>query len=152
MEYLSPSEIDALSRAIGNPPLSKVSDYLEKESNPMNPTPYTPKKSSPEAPVNIARAQFAQLHEEDAAEGAKTSIEVQQKLNELKIQLDVILGRQKIPLTKLLKIHPGSVITLDKLAGEPVDIEANGKLIARGEVVVVDDYFGVRILEILNDT
>jgi len=62
----------------------------------------------------------------------------------------VELVRTEKSIEELLSISPGSVIELDKLAGEPVDIFVNKKRIARGEVVVVDENFGVRVTEILN--
>jgi len=65
------------------------------------------------------------------------------------LQLTVELGRTRKLIREILELAPGSVIELDKLAGEPVDILANGKPIAKGEVVVIDENFGVRITEII---
>lgn len=65
------------------------------------------------------------------------------------LQVTVELGRTRKLIREILELGPGSVIELDKLAGEPVDILANGKLIAKGEVVVIDENFGVRITEII---
>ncbi|MBP2650223.1 MAG: fliN: flagellar motor switch protein FliN [Firmicutes bacterium] len=65
------------------------------------------------------------------------------------LQVTVELGRTKKLIRDILELSPGSVIELDKLAGEPVDVMANGKLIAKGEVVVIDENFGVRITEIV---
>lgn len=55
-----------------------------------------------------------------------------------------------MPIKKILALGPGAVIELDKLAGEPVDILANNKLFAKGEVVVIEENFGVRITDIIN--
>ncbi len=68
------------------------------------------------------------------------------------IALDVVieLGRTVMPLKEVLNLGPGAVIELDKLAGDPVDILVNNKLVARGEVVVVEENFGVRITEIVD--
>ncbi|MGB9682396.1 MAG: flagellar motor switch protein FliN [bacterium] len=71
-------------------------------------------------------------------------------LIDVPIQVSVELGRTKMLIKDILVLSPGSIIELEKLAGEPVDILANGKLIAKGEVVVIDENFGVRITEILN--
>ncbi|MFC1714105.1 flagellar motor switch protein FliN [Candidatus Poribacteria bacterium] len=70
----------------------------------------------------------------------------------LDVPLDVTveLGRTKIALRDMLQLGPGSVIELDKLIGEPVDLLVNDKLIAKGEVVVFDENFGVRITDIIN--
>ena len=67
------------------------------------------------------------------------------------IELDVTLelGRAELMIEDLLALRAGSVVTLDKEAGEPIDILANGKLVARGEVIVVDDKFCVRICEVV---
>ncbi|MGB9587628.1 MAG: flagellar motor switch protein FliN, partial [Armatimonadota bacterium] len=61
-------------------------------------------------------------------------------------------GRSTVPVRDVLRFAQGSIIELNKLAGEPVDVLVNGKLIARGEVVVVDDSFGVRLTEIVSES
>jgi len=71
-------------------------------------------------------------------------------LRDVPIQISVELGRTRMLIKDLLSLSSGSIIELEKLAGEPVDILANGRLIAKGEVIVIDENFGVRITEILN--
>jgi len=66
------------------------------------------------------------------------------------LQVTVELGRARRLVRDILSLGVGSIVELDKLAGEPVDVLVNGKLIARGEVVVVDENFGVRITEIVS--
>lgn len=66
------------------------------------------------------------------------------------LQVTVELGRTRKLIRDILELGPGSVVELDKLAGEPVDILVNGKLIAKGEVVVIDENFGVRVTEIIS--
>lgn len=66
------------------------------------------------------------------------------------LKLTVELGRAELPIKKVLELTRGSVIELDKVAGEPVDLLANGKLIAKGEVVVIEDNFGLRITSIIS--
>lgn len=66
------------------------------------------------------------------------------------LQLSVVLGRSKKTIKEILELNIGSVVVLDKLAGELVDVIVNGKLIAKGEVVVIDENYGVRITEIVN--
>ncbi|MGE5192887.1 MAG: flagellar motor switch protein FliN [Deltaproteobacteria bacterium] len=70
-------------------------------------------------------------------------------LEEAQFDLRIELGRTELPGEEILKLREGSVVTLDTLAGDPVDILANGRLIARGEVLVLNDNFCVRIAEIL---
>lgn len=71
-------------------------------------------------------------------------------LMDVKLKLTVELGRSELPIKKVLELARGSVIELDKVAGEPVELFANGKLIAKGEVVVIEDNFGLRITSIIS--
>ncbi|HYW36176.1 MAG TPA: flagellar motor switch protein FliN [Balneolaceae bacterium] len=70
-------------------------------------------------------------------------------LKNIEMNVSVELGRRKMPLGKILKLTKGSIIELEKLAGEPVEILVNGRKIAQGDVVVVDEHFGVRISNLL---
>ena len=69
---------------------------------------------------------------------------------DIPIQITVELGRTKMPIKNLLQLTQGSVIELDGLAGEPMDILVNGCLIAHGEVVVVNDNYGIRLTDIIS--
>ena len=71
-------------------------------------------------------------------------------LLDVPLQVTVELGRTRKLIRDILELSPGSVIELDKLAGEAVDILVNGKLIAKGEVVVIDENFGVRVTDIIS--
>lgn len=71
-------------------------------------------------------------------------------LLDVPLDITVELGRTRMTIQDLLALAPGSVIELDKIAGEPLDIVINGRLIARGEAVVVNDKFGVRIMDIVS--
>lgn len=73
-------------------------------------------------------------------------------LFDIPLQVTVELGRTKRMVKDILEVSPGSIIELDKLAGEPVDILVNNKLIAVGEVVVIDENFGVRVTDIISTT
>ena len=66
------------------------------------------------------------------------------------LQISVELGRSKKTIKEILEMGPGSVVELDRLAGEPVDMIVNGKLIAKCEVVVVNETFGIRITDIVH--
>ena len=70
-------------------------------------------------------------------------------LKDVELDLRIELGRTELLIEEVLKLREGSVVALDKLAGDPVDILVNGRLIARGEVLVLNDNFCVRIAEIL---
>jgi flagellar motor switch protein FliN len=70
-------------------------------------------------------------------------------LGEVELTVSVELGRVRLPLRDLLRLQEGTVVELDRLAGAPVDVLANGTPVARGDVVVVGDELGVRISELL---
>ena len=68
------------------------------------------------------------------------------------LSVTVELGRTKKLIREILELSPGSIIELDKLAGEPVDILVNNRLIAKGEVVVIEENFGVRVTDIISQS
>ena len=70
-------------------------------------------------------------------------------IRDVELDVKIELGRANMQLDDVLRLHKGSVVTLDKLAGDPVDIYVNGRLIARGEVLVLNDSFCVRIAELV---
>jgi flagellar motor switch protein FliN/FliY len=80
------------------------------------------------------------------ASGEKASLEL---LKDVDLDLRIELGRTQMYLEDVLKLKRGSVVTLDKLAGDPVDVFVNGRLVARGEVLVLNDNFCVRVTELL---
>src|SRR3954447_9265283 len=71
------------------------------------------------------------------------------RLHDAPVELAVEVGRTRMPIREALALGPGSIVTLNRLAGEPVDLLVNGKPIARGEVVVIDEEFGLRVTEVL---
>ncbi|MFN8508099.1 MAG: flagellar motor switch protein FliN [Dehalococcoidia bacterium] len=91
------------------------------------------------------RAMFAPLPEAQPAI-SKSALDM---LAGLQMNVVVELGRTELTVSEVLGLGPGSVIELDRLAGEPVDILVNERLIARGEVVVVDENFGIRVVEVV---
>lgn len=102
--------------------------------------------ASPDAPLPSGVEPFA-LNElpmgEVAAEAANLNL-----IRDVELNLKIELGRTEMSLDDVLKLRRGSVVPLDRHAGEPVDVFANGRLIARGEVVVLDDSFCVRVVEL----
>jgi len=97
-------------------------------------------------PVNVQPVQFAPLVQ-GTMPVTDTNIDL---IMDVPLQVTVELGRTRKLIRDILELAPGSVVELDKLAGEPVDILVNGKLIAKGEVVVIDENFGVRITDIIS--
>jgi flagellar motor switch protein FliN/FliY len=71
-------------------------------------------------------------------------------LLDVPLNVTIELGRTRLSIRRILELGPGSIIELDRLAGEPVDLLVNDKVVARGEVVVVDEYFGIRILSLIS--
>ena len=69
---------------------------------------------------------------------------------DIPVTIAVEIGRSKITINNLLKLNQGSVVELDRLAGEPMDVLVNGTLIAHGEIVVVNEKFGVRLTDIIS--
>ena len=72
-----------------------------------------------------------------------------ERLFDVPVELAVEIGRTQMTIRETLALGPGSIVTLNRLAGEPVDLLVNGKPIARGEVVVLDEEFGLRVTEVL---
>lgn len=97
-------------------------------------------------PVDVHPAQFQQF-DENRISGERKNISL---IMDVPLQVTVELGRTQRVIKDILEFSPGSIIELDKLAGEPVDILVNNKIIAKGEVVVIDESFGVRITDIIN--
>ena len=95
------------------------------------------------------RASFAQLQPDGAAASGTEQLDL---VMDIPVTLSVELGRTKIQIRELLQLAQGSVVDLDRLAGEPMDVLVNGFLIARGEVVLVNDKFGIRLTDIVSPT
>jgi flagellar motor switch protein FliN len=72
-----------------------------------------------------------------------------ERLYDVPVELAVEIGRTQMTIRETLALGPGSIVTLNRLAGEPVDLLVNGKPIARGEVVVIDEEFGLRVTEVV---
>lgn len=98
--------------------------------------------------VTVQPVKFASFDDSVQTSGeANKNLDI---LMDVKLQLTVELGRAVLPIKKVLELTKGSIIELEKVAGEPVELYANGKLIANGEVVVIEDNFGLRITSITN--
>jgi len=109
------------------------------------------------APVNPApgqsgysRAQFGDLQPEGGATpGGDVSLDL---ILDVGVTIALEVGRTKITVRELLQLSQGSILELDRLAGEPLDVLVNGVRVARGEVVVVNDKFGIRLIEVVSPT
>jgi flagellar motor switch protein FliN len=91
--------------------------------------------------------QFTELESDDIGQSLNEKMNLDLLLD-IPLEIVVELGRTKKKISEVLELTSGSIVELDKMAGEPVDVYVNNKLIAKGEVVVIDEHFGVRIKEI----
>ena len=95
-----------------------------------------------------ASAQFQQL-EEDVISPGESDVSLDSILD-VPVIISMEIGRTKIAIRNLLQLNQGSVVELDRLAGEPMDVLVNGTLIAQGEVVVVNEKFGIRLTDVIS--
>ena len=95
-----------------------------------------------------AKAEFVEL-QADAAKGANSDIKLDAILD-VPVTIAMEIGRTRINIHNLLQLNQGSVVELDRLAGEPMDVLVNGTLVAKGEVVVVNEKFGIRLTDIIS--
>lgn len=103
----------------------------------------------PAAPAAAAVARPAPIFNPLTAAGGATAPGDIDLIMDIPVQLTVELGRTRIPIRHILQLAQGSVVELEGLAGEPMDVLVNGCLIAQGEVVVVNDKFGIRLTDIV---
>ncbi len=95
--------------------------------------------------VDVHPAEFQPI----TSSGGTGSASSMDLISDIPVRVTVELGKARMTVSEVLALKSGSVIALDKMAGEPVDILVNGKLIAHGEVVVIDENFGVRLTDII---
>ena len=148
---LSQSDLDALIAASAGQDSAESENFfgmdeseeLEMEAEPLSPP--GAKTSGMGGLVdlpNFAPASAAPAFSLDGETGMG-------RVRDIPLEVTVELGRTRLLIRDILDLAAGSIIELDKIAGEPVDLFANGMLVARGEVIVIDDNFGVRVTEII---
>ena len=98
--------------------------------------------------ASVSKAEFQQLSQ-PAGKPETQNIDM---LLDVNLPVSIELGRTRMSISDILSLGPGSVVELNKLAGEPVDLLVNYKIVARGEVVVIDENFGVRITNLISPT
>ena len=119
----------------------------DMEFQSSNQSSTTTKTKEVDSAPNVQSVQFSSFDETSSAQSEPNNLSM---LLDIPLQVTVELGRTKRMVKEILAVSQGSIIELDKLAGEPVDILINNKLIAVGEVVVIDENFGVRVTDILS--
>ena len=120
------------------------------EAEPTSQPETDSKTSEASATQDVERASFDSL-EEGGNTNAPTDVDLNVVLN-VNVDLSLEVGRASISVRDLLQLNQGSVVELDRLAGEPLDVLINGTLIARGEVVVVNDKYGIRLTDVISPT
>ncbi|UZN22975.1 flagellar motor switch protein FliN [bacterium 3DAC] len=154
---LSPEVVDIIESFASAPqseepvPESTVSGEATSSTSPpagssVGPTDFVSGKIA-RGTEDVQEVDFAPLQPADSVKPYPENLEL---LLDVNVTISVEIGRTKMTLRELLSLGEGSIIQLDKLAGEPMNVLVNGKVIARGEVVVIDESFGVRILEIVD--
>ena len=96
--------------------------------------------------LNVQPAQFQSFSNYEDSLAVRENIEL---IKDVPLEVTVELGRTKKSIAEILDFAPGTIIELDKIAGEPIDVLVNGKFVARGEVVVIEESFGIRVTEII---
>ena len=103
--------------------------------------------AAPGSPVAVSPAVFPEFNPDSfPGDGGNFNL-----LAEVELEVTVELGRRKLPLADVLRLTTGSVIELENLVGEPLEVYANGRLIAEGEAIVIDEQFGIRITRLASD-
>lgn len=102
----------------------------------------------PQQNLNIQPAQFQSFNQDFSAMPSQENIGL---IMDVPLEVTVELGRTKKSIAEILDFAPGTIIELNKIAGEPIDVLVNGKFVAKGEVVVIEESFGIRVTEIVNN-
>ena len=101
----------------------------------------------PQGNVNVSPAQFQTFNQPTVSAATPENINL---IMDVPLEVTVELGRTRKSIADILDFAPGTIIELDKIAGEPIDVLVNGKFVAKGEVVVIEESFGIRVTEIIN--
>jgi flagellar motor switch protein FliN len=104
---------------------------------------------SAESGNNVAKAAFESFAPPGGATAARSTADLDQIL-EIPITLSVEIGKSRLTIRNLLQLNQGSVVELDRMAGEPLDVLINGTLVAHGEVVVINEKFGIRLTDVVS--
>jgi len=112
----------------------------------MNMNPYGYNMGMPQQNVNVQPAQFQSFSSDVNAMVSQENIGL---IMDVPLEVTVELGRTTKSIADILDFAPGTIIELDRIAGEPIDVLVNGKFVAKGEVVVIEESFGIRVTEII---
>ena len=129
------------------PDMSQMQPQMNMGTGQMQPQMGMPMQPQMSMPVqNVQPAQFQSFTENYATQNAPENIGL---IMDVPLEVTVELGRTTKSISEILDFAPGTIIELDKIAGEPIDVLVNGKFVAKGEVVVIEESFGIRVTEII---
>ncbi|WP_294237120.1 flagellar motor switch phosphatase FliY [Pseudobutyrivibrio sp.] len=139
-----PAPAPAAAAGAAPPPMPQMDPNM-MQGQPMMAPPYM---YAPQPTVNVQPAQFTPFGPGFSAQFAQENIDL---ILDVPLEVTVELGRTNKTIQDILDFAPGTIIELNKIAGEPIDVLVNGKYVAKGEVVVIEESFGVRITEIIKE-
>jgi flagellar motor switch protein FliN len=140
------SEIDAMLNRVDQPEMSDTAPPSENELQWDDVQNELEQSRSDKQSITVTAASFEEIQKNETP---KPSLDMDFILD-IPLSLTVELGRNRMLISELLQLGQGSVVELTKLAGEPMDVYVNQRLLARGEVVVVNEKFGVRLTDIIS--
>lgn len=127
---------------------SEKPDAPEAQDSPtVEPASQDPAPTGSSAPDTFEAADFQQVDGHVRGDGPRPDVEL---ILDVPVTLALEVGRTEMTIGKLLGLSQGAVVELDRNAGEPLDVIVNGALIARGEIVVVNDKFGIRLIDVVS--
>ena len=132
--------------AYGQPMMAPMQGYGQPMMAPMQGMPMGYPQPMPN--INVQQAQFQAFSPDILAMNQKENIDL---IMDVPLEVTVELGRTRKSIQDILEFAPGTIIELNKIAGEPIDVLVNGKYVAKGEVVVIEESFGVRVTEIIKN-
>ncbi len=141
----APAPAPTPEAAAAPPPMPQMDPNMMAGQQMMAPPPYM---YAPQPQVNVQPAQFTPFGPGFSAQFAQENIDL---ILDVPLEVTVELGRTNKTIQDILDFAPGTIIELNKIAGEPIDVLVNGKYVAKGEVVVIEESFGVRITEIIKE-
>lgn len=140
----------AAAKAMDDPSRGLGGAQPASSPQPAPQQPVPPASKQPPKFTNAAPPVFDDLSRKDKGGGAQVERPNLDFILDIPLDIAVELGRTKMQIRDLLQLGQGSIVTLNKLAGEPAEIYINQKLIGKGEVVVINDKFGIRLNEIIS--
>lgn len=143
----NPANMDMNQMNMGMPQMGMPQMGMPNMNMGMNQMNMGMPQMNAQQPMNVQPAQFQSFNNAAAAIPGQENIGL---IKDVPLEVTVELGRTKKSIAEILDFAPGTIIELDKIAGEPIDVLVNGKYVAKGEVVVIEESFGVRVTEIIN--